>query len=99
MATRALKLLSYNIQMGIPTHSLTNYILGSWRHVMPFPGRNENLRKIAASLSDYDIVGLQEVDSYFQLIQRTNDFSDAQMSTSLSAAFFDVPDFCLIFAP
>lgn len=58
----SLKLLSYNIQVGVYTCRPSHYITHSWKHVLPDPARSNNLDKIAKLISQYDIVGLQEVD-------------------------------------
>mgnify|MGYP001024820372 CR=1 FL=1 len=61
--TLPLRLLSYNIQAGLSTRRFSDYLTHSWKHVMPVPSRMENLDGIARILRDYDVVGLQEVDS------------------------------------
>lgn len=61
-AVTTLKLISYNIQVGIAANSLRDYIVGGWRHVLPDQARNNNLDHIADVLKDFDIVALQEVD-------------------------------------
>lgn len=61
-ATRRLKLLSYNIQAGIAANGYRHYFTHSWKHVLPFPKRLDNLDRIARLLGGFDIVGLQEVD-------------------------------------
>lgn len=58
-----LKLLSYNVQVGIPTGKYRHYLTHSWKHVLPFPQRRNNLDRIAEFISDFDIVGLLELDS------------------------------------
>lgn len=58
-----LRVLTYNIQVGISYTSYRHYVTRSWRHVLPFPGRQENLDSIARFISRFDIVGLQEVDA------------------------------------
>jgi endonuclease/exonuclease/phosphatase family metal-dependent hydrolase len=58
-----LRLLSYNIQSGLSTHTYSQYLTRSWRHLVPVPSRMVNLDGIARILSDYDLVGLQEVDA------------------------------------
>ncbi len=58
-----LRLLSYNIQSGLSTTRYSDYLTRSWRHVVPVPSRMENLDAIATLIADYDIVGLQEIDS------------------------------------
>ncbi|HXH01798.1 MAG TPA: endonuclease/exonuclease/phosphatase family protein [Candidatus Competibacteraceae bacterium] len=58
-----LRLLSYNIQAGLTTSKYSHYLTRSWQHVLPVPSRMENLDGIARVVADYDIVGLQEVDT------------------------------------
>lgn len=58
-----LKLLSYNIQVGVQTARYHHYLTQSWRHVLPHPATFTNLERIARMVSDYDIVALQEVDA------------------------------------
>ena len=58
-----LKVLTYNIQVGISYTSYRHYLTRSWRHVLPFHGRQEILDSIARFISGFDIVGLQEVDA------------------------------------
>ena len=60
---RRLRLLSFNIQTGITTRHYRQYLTQSWRHVLPFAQRSGNLDTIANLVSDYDLVGLQEVDA------------------------------------
>ncbi len=61
-ARRRLRLLSYNIQAGIASHGYHHYLTHSWKHVLPYPERLENLDRIARLAAGYDLVGLQEVD-------------------------------------
>jgi endonuclease/exonuclease/phosphatase family metal-dependent hydrolase len=58
-----LRLLSYNIQSGLTTGKYSHYLTRSWKHLVPVPSRMTNLDGIARILTDYDIVGLQEVDA------------------------------------
>lgn len=58
-----LRLLSYNIQTGITTSHYRHYFTQSWKHVLPHQQRSDNLNSIATLASDYDLVGLQEVDA------------------------------------
>ena len=58
-----LKLLSYNVQVGISSHSYRDYVTQSWRHILPDSRRQANLTEVAHWLSDFDIVALQEVDA------------------------------------
>jgi len=60
---RSLRLLTYNIQAGIATSHYHHYFIHSWKHVLPCPGRRQNLDRIADLVRHYDIVGLQEADS------------------------------------
>jgi endonuclease/exonuclease/phosphatase family metal-dependent hydrolase len=57
-----LRLLSYNIQTGIATSRFRHYLTHSWRHVLPHPQRLDNLDRIASTIQDCDIVGVQEAD-------------------------------------
>jgi len=61
--TRRLRLLSYNIQIGISSRHFRHYLTHSWRHVLPHPESFENLDRIAQIVSDFDIVALQETDA------------------------------------
>lgn len=58
-----LRLLSYNIQVGIPTRHAHQYLTHSWKHFVPHAGRSLNLDRIARVLAGHDIVGLQETDA------------------------------------
>jgi len=58
-----LRLLSYNIQLGIAYTRYHHYLTRSWRHVLPFHGRQGNLDSIARFIDDFDIVALQEADA------------------------------------
>lgn len=58
-----LRILSYNIQVGITTSRPHHYLTHSWKHVLPHPQRMANLDRIAQLVAGFDIVGLQEVDA------------------------------------
>lgn len=60
---RRLRLVSYNIQVGIGSARPHHYLTKSWKHVLPASKRFENLDRIAQLLCDHDIVALQEVDA------------------------------------
>lgn len=62
VSPRSLRLMTYNIQTGIETSYYRHYVTRSWRHVLPHPTRRSNLDRIAQLVSEYDLVGLQEVD-------------------------------------
>lgn len=59
----SLRLMTYNIQAGIETNEYSHYLTRSWRHVLPHTERQLNLGRIADIISEYDVVGLQEVDA------------------------------------
>lgn len=63
-ATRQrLRLLTFNIQVGIPTERYRHYLTRGWRHVLPHTERFTHLDRIAHIISDFDLVALQEVDA------------------------------------
>ena len=62
-ATDSLRLLSFNIQVGIRTERFSDYLTRGWRHLLPDIERKSNLDRIAAVVHDFDIVALQEVDA------------------------------------
>ncbi|WP_250656737.1 endonuclease/exonuclease/phosphatase family protein [Alkalimarinus coralli] len=57
-----IRLLTFNIQVGISTSSYRHYLTRSWQHFLPHRARTENLNKISMLLQHYDAVALQEVD-------------------------------------
>ena len=57
-----LRLLSFNIQVGISTERYRHYVTRSWQHLLPHTGRAGNLQKIGQLLADFDLVALQEAD-------------------------------------
>ncbi|QXH51648.1 endonuclease/exonuclease/phosphatase family protein [Pseudomonas fakonensis] len=57
-----LRLLSFNIQVGISTERYRHYLTRSWQHLLPHTGRAGNLQKIGELLGDFDLVALQEAD-------------------------------------
>ncbi len=61
-STCKLKLLSYNIHVGIATSGYHHYLTRSWGHVLSHPQMLENLGSIARLIRDFDVVGLQELD-------------------------------------
>lgn len=60
---QTLRILSYNVQVGIKTSRPHQYLTGSWRHVLPCARRLDNLDLAAKVMREYDIVGVQEVDA------------------------------------
>ena len=59
---RTIRILSYNLQVGIKTSRPSQYITGSWKHFIPHSQRLTNLDDTIHFLETYDIVGLQETD-------------------------------------
>ena len=53
-----LRLLSFNIQVGISTERYRHYLTRGWQHLLPHHGRAGNLQRIGALLADYDLVAL-----------------------------------------
>lgn len=62
VTNRTLRLLSYNIQVGIKTCRPHHYVTGSWKHLIPHTQRLVNLDNTIHFLEQYDIIGLQETD-------------------------------------
>lgn len=62
-ALRSLKLLSFNIQVGIGATAYRHYVTHGWKHLLPHTGARGNLDRIAGVVGDYDVVALQEIDS------------------------------------
>ena len=63
MSGQLLRILSYNVQVGITTRRPHHYFTHSWKHVLPHSQRLSNLEKVAHLLRGYDLIGLQEVDA------------------------------------
>ncbi len=59
---RHIRLLTFNIQVGINTSSYRHYLTRSWQHFLPHRNRIENLDRIASLLRNYDVIALQECD-------------------------------------
>ena len=57
-----LRLLSFNVQVGINTQRYHHYLTRGWQHLLPHAGRAGNLQRIGDLLADFDLVALQEVD-------------------------------------
>jgi endonuclease/exonuclease/phosphatase family metal-dependent hydrolase len=57
-----LKLLTFNLQVGIQTSAYHHYLTRSWQHILPHPRRQQRLQLMSEVMKGYDIVGLQEVD-------------------------------------
>tara|TARA_B100001109_G_scaffold60988_1_gene49669 strand:+ start:76582 stop:77370 length:789 start_codon:yes stop_codon:yes gene_type:complete len=61
-AANALRLLSFNMQVGIQTSAYHHYLLHSWQHILPSRQRQLALSRIADLVAHFDIVALQEAD-------------------------------------
>ena len=59
---KRIRILTYNIQAGISAKAYHHYLTNSWKHFFPSSDRQDNLDRIATLISEYDVVGLQEVD-------------------------------------
>ena len=57
-----IRLLTFNVQVGIRTQQYHHYLTRSWQHLLPHGKRSSNLSNISVLLQDYDLVALQEVD-------------------------------------
>ncbi len=62
-AGRRLKLITYNIQVGIASRRYRHYLTHSWKHVLPHAESFSNLDRIADLVNGFDIVALQEADA------------------------------------
>ncbi|WP_189467016.1 endonuclease/exonuclease/phosphatase family protein [Litchfieldella qijiaojingensis] len=60
--TGHLRLLTFNLQVGIQTSAYHHYLTRSWQHFLPHPKRLRRLDMVGEVLGKFDIVGLQEVD-------------------------------------
>jgi len=58
----SLRLLTYNMQVGISSRAFRHYLTRGWQHLFPHPRQQENLDSIAKMLSGFDVVALQEAD-------------------------------------
>lgn len=62
-ASTPLRVLTLNMQVGMPTDHYGHYVTGAWRHLLPSRSARQNLPRIAELLRGYDIVALQEADA------------------------------------
>ena len=58
-----LRLLSFNIQVGLHTRHYGHYVTRAWQHLAPSPTMHANLDRIAELMRDYDFVAIQEADA------------------------------------
>lgn len=57
-----LRILTFNLQVGIQTSAYHHYFTRGWQHLLPHPHRIRRLALMSRVLSRYDVVGLQEAD-------------------------------------
>jgi endonuclease/exonuclease/phosphatase family metal-dependent hydrolase len=57
------RLLSLNIQFGLQGARYVQYLTHAWRHFVPTRRARDNLDRIAALASPYDLVAIQEADA------------------------------------
>jgi endonuclease/exonuclease/phosphatase family metal-dependent hydrolase len=62
-SSQRLRLISYNIQVGIAYRRYHHYLTHSWKHVLPHAESLSNLDRIARLVNEFDVVALQEVDA------------------------------------
>jgi endonuclease/exonuclease/phosphatase family metal-dependent hydrolase len=62
-AGQRLKLLSFNIQVGLHTAHYGHYVTRAWRHALPGLGPHLGLDTAADLARDYDFVAIQEADA------------------------------------
>lgn len=59
-----LRLLSYNIHVGVPPGDhLGDYLMRAWRHLLPGRDMQLTLDRLAELMKDYDFVAVQEADA------------------------------------
>lgn len=57
-----LRLMTFNMQVGIRTGGYHHYLMRGWQHLMPFKARQSALESIAQLVRPFDLVALQEAD-------------------------------------
>ena len=57
-----LRLLTFNVQAGIGSQRYSDYITGSWKHLVAHSRSLQNIELMASVVGNFDIVALQEVD-------------------------------------
>lgn len=61
--TSVLRLLSCNILAGASVGRYRDYVTRSWSAVLPSKRKRSNLDKLALTIADFDVIGLQEADA------------------------------------
>lgn len=57
-----LRLLTFNMQVGIHTHAYHHYLTRSWQHLLPHRDRDARLDRMCETFRQFDLIALQEVD-------------------------------------
>ncbi len=63
MPAELLRLLSFNIQVGLQTQRYSHYLTRAWRHALPAMGPHTGLDAAAQIMRGYDFVAIQEADA------------------------------------
>lgn len=58
-----LRVLSYNIQIGVQTAGYGDYLTRAWRHALPGSGMPAHLDRLAEVVRHFDFVAIQEADA------------------------------------
>jgi endonuclease/exonuclease/phosphatase family metal-dependent hydrolase len=59
---KTLRLLTFNVQAGIGSQRYSDYITGSWKHLVAHSRSLQNIELMANVVRNFDVVALQEVD-------------------------------------
>ncbi len=62
-AKHTLRLMTYNMQVGIRTRRYGDYFRQGWRHVLPPAHPTRHLEPIVGMLQNHDLVAIQEADA------------------------------------
>lgn len=58
-----IRLLTYNIHVGVGSDRSHHYVTRAWRHALPGPGMRATLDRIADLMHGHDLVAIQEADA------------------------------------
>jgi len=58
-----LKLLTFNIQVGMESRHYGHYLANAWRHVLPSSGQQARLERIVEQIRPFDFIAVQEADA------------------------------------
>lgn len=59
---KTLRLLTFNVQAGIGSQRYSDYVTGSWKHLVAHSRSLQNIELMANVVRHFDVVALQEVD-------------------------------------